>query len=79
MTITRWGARWHDRSRLGIGDHLLFEDRLPALFRTRREARAWINVKYGYIKHRKDLRSEPHMWRMPIAVRVEIREKGACE
>ena len=50
----------------------MHQDCLPALFRTRREAREYINEKYGYIRTRKDLRAEPHFWRMPRAVRVSV-------
>jgi len=45
---------------------------LPALFRTRRECRDYIKEKYGYIKNREDLREEPHGWRLPRPVKVEI-------
>jgi hypothetical protein len=43
-------------------------------FHTRREAREYINDRYGYIRKRPDLRAEPHGWHMPEAVRVEVRE-----
>jgi hypothetical protein len=45
---------------------------LPVLFRTRAEARRWIEANHGYIRRRPDLQREPHGWRMPIAVRVEV-------
>lgn len=44
----------------------------PLLFHTRELARAWINEHYGYIRTRPDLRSAPHFWRMPSAVRVLV-------
>jgi hypothetical protein len=49
-----------------------------ALFKTRKDARKYIKAKYGYIASRPDLRREPHGWRMPIPVKVEvmIREIG---
>lgn len=43
-----------------------------ALFDTRRECLAWIKEEYGYIAHRKDLRVEPHCWRVPRAKRVTV-------
>ena len=69
-TVIRWGALWRDKE----SEHFLFENRIPMLFRTRREARAYIDERYGYIRQRKDLRQAPHFWRIPIAlmVRVEI-------
>ncbi len=55
-----------------VGNHLLFDNCLPVLFRTRAEARAYINEKYGYIRDREDLRRPPHSWRVPVAVRVRV-------
>lgn len=45
---------------------------MPRLFLTRRACREWIERTHSYIKHRKDLREEPHGWRMPVPVRVVI-------
>lgn len=71
--IVRWGALWHSECRReGVTEHLCFENRLPVLFVTRRECREWIVKRYGYIKTRKDLREEPHGWRIPQPVRVTI-------
>ena len=68
-----WGAlwRWGDPRDNGRS-HLLNENCLPVLFRTRKAARDWIEIKYGYIKVRQDLRAKPHGWRMPIPVRVGV-------
>ena len=41
-------------------------------FKTKRDAAAFIKDRYGYIAQRRDLRVEPHGWRMPIPVRVRI-------
>lgn len=73
--VVRWGALWHSRNRLdGLKEFLLFEvgEFIPALFTTRRKARAWIAKRYGYIAQRSDLRKEPHGWRLPRPVRVTI-------
>ena len=67
----RWGAKWIQRGKRAE-EHLIFENRMPALFLTRREAREWIEKRYGYIRNRKDLRSDPHYWRLPVAVRVKV-------
>ena len=64
----RWAGLWRDKER----EYILFEDRLPMLFRTRAEARAWIESKYGYIRTREDLKRAPHWWRVPTAVRVSV-------
>jgi hypothetical protein len=52
--------------------HLLWSP----LFHTRREARLYIDEKFGYIRRRIDLRVEPHGWRMPRAVRVVVALAG---
>ncbi len=68
-----WGALWWSRGPYAGKPHLINEKCLPALFRTRREARTFIDEKYGYIKERGDLREYPHFWRLPIPVRVQVR------
>lgn len=42
------------------------------LFLTRREALAWNKEERGYIATRKDLRREPHCWRVGKPVRVTV-------
>mgnify|MGYP001575301697 CR=1 FL=1 len=72
---TIWAGQWHSKNTLdGETRHILFENFLPVLFHTRRECREYIKEKYGYIKDREDLRSEPHGWRVPKAIRVVITE-----
>jgi len=71
---TRWGGMWRSENRLdGKTRGLLFDDCLPVLRCTRREMREYIEKRYGYIRKRPDLRSEPHGWKMPIPVRVWIK------
>jgi hypothetical protein len=70
--FTRWAVLWWSVSQRDARRHLIFDGAGLALFRSRREARDWATIKYGYIKARKDLRVEPHCWRMPKAVRVEV-------
>ena len=69
-----WAGQWYSHNRLdGVRKHVLYDNYLPALFRTRRECREYIKEKYGYIKDREDLRAEPHGWRLPQAIRIELR------
>lgn len=78
--VTYWGGLWRSENKMdGEKTHLLLHDCLPVLFRTRREARAFIKERYGYIRKRPDLRAEPFGWKMPIPVRVtvEARESHA--
>lgn len=78
---TRWAVKWHSRNRLdGLTEHFVWTKggNAPLLFRSRREARAHIREKWGYIATRADLRTEPHGWRLPraVKVRVEVRERA---
>ena len=68
-----WGALWYSKNNIdGTTKHLINEDFKPVLFKTRKECREWIFKRYGYIKTRKDLRSEPHGWRLPIPIKVKV-------
>lgn len=76
--MTYWGALWRSKNKMdGAKTHLLLSDGLPVLFLTRDEAREYIKYHYGYIKYRADLRSEPHGWKMPIPVRVDVEAREA--
>ena len=71
-----WGVMWHsknwlDGERKSLMNHN--DTGLPALFRSRREARAWVKDRYGYILERPDLKKQPHGWFQPYPVKVEIR------
>jgi hypothetical protein len=71
--IIRWGVLWRSKNRLdGVTERLMFKQGIPALFRKRCEAKAWIDEYYGYIRDDLDVRREPHGWRMPIPVRVKV-------
>lgn len=73
LEYVRWGAMWHLKNQLdGEEGRLMFRLYLPVLFVTKKEATQYIKEKYGYIAKRKDLRNEPHGWRMPKPVRVKI-------
>lgn len=68
-----WAGQWYSNNQLdGARKHILYENRLPMLFRTRSECREWIKLKYGYIKERPDLRGEPHGWHYPQAIKVFV-------
>lgn len=68
-----WAAEWHSNNKLdGETRHIINYNSLPALFRKRRECRAFIKDKYGYIAERPDLRDEPHGWLMPQAIKVTV-------
>jgi len=72
LTCSVWGVLWLSENRLnGKSQHIMYgDDYLPALFRTRKEAREWIGARYGYIRTSPDLRAEPHGWKLPQAVRI---------
>jgi hypothetical protein len=72
-SVIKWGAIWYSKNKLdGVTEHIIFENGLPVLFTTKREIREFIKQKYGYIAKRKDLRAEPHGWRMPKLVKVKV-------
>ena len=71
-SIERWAAVWRSVPKRDPSVHFLFDGGLPALFLTRRKARIYIAHRYGYIRDRKDLRIEPHCWRVPMAVKVRV-------
>jgi hypothetical protein len=74
----RWAVQWRSRNRLdGASEYFMWEYSHPLLFITRREARAYIQSKYGYISTRPDLRAEPYGWRLPRAVKVSVLLKKA--
>jgi len=69
----KWGLKWQSKNKLdGITEHLIFDNRLPALFHTKKEAIEYRNKRYGYIKERKDLRSEPFGWKLPKVIKVKV-------
>ena len=73
MSETRWAMQWRSQNRLdGRTEHFMWDNGRPLLFWTRREAMAYIQSEYGYIKDRADLREEPHGWRLPRAVKVSV-------
>ena len=71
-----WAVKWRIRNRIdGDNSHLIRDPiGIVKLFKTRLEARAYAQLKYGYIKLRPDLQREPHGWRFPTAVTVEVVE-----
>ena len=72
-----WAGQWFSNNiRDGVTKHILYANCLPVLFRTRRECREYINERYGYIKDREDLRSEPYGWRLPRPVKVILALKN---
>jgi len=71
-----WVAKWSQTNKLdGHREYYIGHGWL--LFKTRDECRAYIKEKFGYIAKRRDLRTEPHCWRVPkpVKVRVELIEE----
>lgn len=68
----KWPYRWAAISPW-TGD-ICFENCVPKLFRTRKEALEWTEQKYGYIRSRPDLLGAPHKWRIrkPVKVKIEV-------
>jgi hypothetical protein len=75
-TSTAWAAEWHSHNKLDGDQRWLMCKPVPPyvmLWKTRRECAAWIHETHGYIASRHDLRVEPHGWRMPRPVKVDVR------
>ena len=78
-----WGIEfrsdnWLDgkTSRLQVNWNNPYDDIMrPRLFSTRQIAREWNHRENGWIKHRYDLMAEPHGWKVPRVVRVEVTYK----
>jgi hypothetical protein len=74
----RWAIQWRSENKLdGYTEHFKWNwrdpDRVtPALFRTRQEARNYINKYYSYIRTRTDLKAEPHGWKCPRPIKVKV-------
>ena len=70
-----WCALWQSNNKLdGKREHLLRVGYIPIIFRTKKLCKQWIDGEYGYIKTRKDLRVEPHGWRLPKPVKVKVEQ-----
>lgn len=75
--MERWAIEWRSFGSDGKPNrHFIGDGCNYRLFRTKREAAAWIKVEYGYIAKRPDLRGYPHFWRMPAAVKVKVMLKA---
>lgn len=71
--VPRWSVMWKSKNMVdGQRQYIMWHHGQPLLFTTRAGARAWIEENYGYIKTRQDLRVEPHGWRLPEAVKVDV-------
>lgn len=73
----RWGVKFRSKCLLdGERSHLINKDFCPVMYRTRQGARDFINMHYGFLRERPDLKKEPHGWKIPIPVKVLIKEIG---
>lgn len=71
--VKRWAILWRANSKLdGHQEYFMWNLECPYLFMTRREARKWIEDNYAYIRTRRDLKAEPHGWKMPKAMQVNV-------
>jgi hypothetical protein len=71
-----WGLKWRQKNRkAGKKEHIMYNAGVPMLFTTRSQAKEYADQHYGYIKVRADLRAEPHGWKMPLPVKITIKEK----
>lgn len=73
MKRIRWAIEWRQIEHGRLVRFIMWNAGMPLLFATRQEARAHIEEHYGYIRYRGDLRAEPYNWRLPKAVKVNVR------
>lgn len=67
--------RTSEKSIDGETSHLVgnrFSPVRTMLFHTRKAARDYARMKYGYIRDRKDLQEHPHGWLVPQVVQVLV-------
>lgn len=71
---TRWAILWRQENQLdGKREHLVGDGHdLPLMFLTRAECRSHLRDRYGYIRTRPDLKTEPHGWKMPRVVKIVV-------
>lgn len=71
--MERWAVRWRSHNEFAGKTEFFTCDGLNYdLFRTKKDAAQHIKDEYGYIAKRRDLRAEPHGWKMPIAIKVRV-------
>ena len=71
----KWAILWVSGDSMGGQNCYLMgepEAGMTILFRTRRQARAYRDKRWGYIRGREELRVAPHFWRLPRVVRCEV-------
>ena len=74
MKHLRWAIQWRSENRItGKSEFFTWERGVPVLFRTRKQARKHIKQRYGYIATTPSLKVEPHGWKMPRPMRVEVK------
>jgi len=77
-----WGLQWKSKNEIdGETKHIIHENLLPLLFKRKHQATIYARKRYGYIAKRKDLRADPHGWRMPKPVKliVEAYDDGGTD
>lgn len=70
----RWGLIWQSKNKLdGVNCHPVVDEYHGKPFHfTRRAAMEFREKHYGYLRDRRDLKSEPHGWKMPRVARIKI-------
>jgi len=62
-----WGLKWRSKNKLsGLNEYV------TGVYPTRSIARREREMRFGYIRTRPDLQSEPHGWKVPAVVRLKI-------
>ncbi len=70
-----WAVKFSSQNRLdGYREHFVFRRSActAMMFRTRQEAREWIELHWAFLRYRPDLKAEPHGWKMPKPCQVKV-------
>lgn len=73
--MTYWAIKWRSNNKLdGYREHWIFQngETGPKLFQTRRAARKYSKHLFGYMASRPDLKAEPHGWKTPQVLKVNV-------
>lgn len=84
--VSGWAIKWRSESRIDGKREFLrgrfhsesasvpecLSGYITMVFATREQARKFKREHYGYIRNSPDLRAEPHGWKMPQVVKVNV-------
>lgn len=68
-----WALKWRSKNKMdGYRECFIYDFGFPLLFISRKVAREYVKQNYSYIAKRLDLQREPHGWKVPRVVRINL-------